>query len=296
MTDTGKHYAGFYGYKNYEAPNTIGGYLYGQGIIEIHKLLPLYWEQMAQNGEGDKAIEWWLKDMTLIQGMMGANSTIVEKAVWMVQYGLNLKALPLILKADPSLIEKYELQITNILNKDFMEEIWDVENTWRGEYSILRDLQITKIPHDLLIIKPNDTRNEFLKLAKDMVWLSRQPAHEIPNAYKLIKKRYVYNELYHFAFPYNIGKELTFSALLKGYEMYINGHIMTTLQRALILWMQAHSQDIPPEKMQGFLEQAPKHLYNNLTEKPFLWDKEKNAIYFRRDKDDPKSHLNIMYK
>jgi len=86
-----------------------------------------------------------------------------------------------------------------------------------------------------------------------------------------------------------------FNGFIKEHEMYINGHAITAEQRALILWMQAHKQNIPPEKMEKFLQQAPENLYDNLTEKPFRWDGKNNAIYLERYKNDPKSRRNILY-
>ncbi len=285
-----ERYSTFYNYKNFDAKSTLTHYGSGQSLISTNRLLSLHWEHMAQNGEGEKAIEWWLKDVALVQEMMGSNTGLVAKAIWMVNYGRTLRTLPFILKGDPSLIEKYEQPITEILSKNFMEDIWDVENTWRGEYNQLRFMQISKLPHHLLTIKPNDTRNEFLELTKNHIWLSKQPAYEIPNATSVLDKYEM-----SLIFPYNFVKVVLFSGFLMGSDMYINGHVITARHNALILWMQAHKQNIPPEKMEEFLQQAPESLHDTLTQKPLRWDSERNAIYLERYKNDSETRVNIFY-
>lgn len=287
-------YYTFYNYKNFGADNTLTSYGSGQRLITIHRFLYLYWEELAQNGKGEEAIEWWLKDMKLIQNMMGSNTGLVEKAIWMVNYGINLRSLPHILNADPSLIEKYEQSITEILSKDFMRDIWDVENTWRGEYNAVLDLRLSEFPHHYIFIKPNDMRNEFLKIAKDEIWVSRQSAYAIPEASSVLQK-YHYDEPANYIFPYNILKMLLLPGFVKGEEMYINGYIKTAEQRALILWLQGRKQNIPSEKMNEFLQQAPENLYDPLINKPFRWDDNKNAIYLEKSNEDPDLRVNIFY-
>jgi hypothetical protein len=210
----------------------------------------------------------------------------------MVNYSLNLKALPLILKTDPSLIREYEHPITEILNKDFMKDIWDVENTWRGEYNAMRDFRISEIPHHFLFIKPNDMRNEFFAMAKDQILISKQPAYDM--SYEILSK-YHYGTPDTYIFPYNIIKRLLLPGFVKGTEMYLNGNIITAKQRALILLMQAQKQNIKTEQMEEFLAKAPEHLHNNLTGKPFSWDNKMQATYYIRDLEAPESRIYIFY-
>lgn len=290
-----ERYIGLYSYKNYGSSNTLGGHAYGQDLIEIHRFLPLYWEYLAREGQGEKAIEWWLKDMAFLQGMMGVYGTLVEKAIFMVQYGLNLKALPLILEADPDLIVQYQSPIENMLYKDFLGDIWNVENTWKAEYNGFRDMQIEKLPHDLLILKPNATRNELYHLAQDMINLSKKPLDDLSSAYKDILLKYECFANGGHCFIYNVSPRMMYGGFVKGGEMYENAYDKTAHQRVLILWVRAHAENLETEDMSEFLKRSDESLYDPFIDAPFRWDAKKNAIYFVRDSDDPEERVEILF-
>ncbi|GEM_PF-3125702 len=289
-------YISLYSYGNHEIGDNWGKY-YGQNIISIKKLLAPNWIEMARSGNGEEAIKWWLKDTKFAQSMIGSKGTIVAQAIWMVIYGINLAALPLIFEANPTLITKYKDEITALLDKDYLHGIWNVEDTWRAEYKGFRLMNLENISHYLLIIKPNDLRNRFINLARDSIAISKLPPAEIGKQIPILKKKHkpkFMDPPYHLS--YNIIGEIIIGDFIRGSEIYINAHNMTAHHRSLILWMEAKSQNIAAQDMKEFLANSASKYYDPFTETPFSWDAKTKSIFWNKIYTDDEYRSDLYYE
>ncbi len=287
-------YVGLYQYENHGVGNSLGKGS-GQTLISIHKLLTVYWLEMTKKGEGEEAIQGWIEDTLFLQKMLGGKGSLIENAIFMVMYSSNLKILPLLLDEEKILIFSYKDKIKNLLDKSFLHDIWNIEETLRAEYNVMRMVGLDDMPNSLFL-KPNATKNKFFEFAQDMLLLSHEHPQNLKKALNLIEKRYEDYSKPTSNFGYNLIGRLLFSGFLKGGELLQNGHEMTARQRILILWMNAKEQKISPENMPDFLSSSSESLYNPFTEKPFSWNPETSYIYFIRDESLPDVQTGFHYR
>jgi hypothetical protein len=281
----------------------------GQGIISMHRLFAAYWPLLAEAGHGDEALEAWVEDTVFLQKVLGESHTLVEHAIWMVIYGINLDVLPVILEKNPALISKWEERLTALLEKDIASpDIW--RNVMRGEYLFFEhvlDIQMRAnfkvIKNELpeaegtpaflykIAFKQNMTRNRIYEWGQSMIWLSRQPATDFDKQQESLEHRFPPYPVWTdnpFLLPFdrNVIGSLLIGGMTKGTELIRHSHVHNARSRMLILYMRAKAQGALPDSVQAFIEASGESLYDPFTGKPFRWDAQKKSIYFINSRAD----------
>lgn len=288
-------------YRKHDLKMSVGDKLgvpgtYGQDIIALHRLLVLQWIEMAKNGQAIEAINEWFSSMRSMQLKVNSKMSIVEHAVWMVGYGINLNALPLILAEDMGVLEQRGDEIKAILNVDYMEQ-WNLEEMEKAESNAVGALLSMVDPTDVennQFFKINDFKNKLYAISQDRIVLAKLPYSELTD--DMLKDFEIKHnpciEIKSFdCWGYNAIGNLVFGGLVKGGELFRNGHIMTARQKALLLWIEARRQNVPVSEIAQFISNVDPSLYNPLNGKPFEWDADKGFIYYH----DEETFIEIYY-
>ncbi len=282
-------YKSFYSYSNFDRNNLRATpERRAQNLIDINMLLANQWVSMAQDHDNaDKALQEWSGNTIFIQDLMASNHGLVEHAVWMILYGRALETLPWILKDNPELTQRWAKSLEKILRfNSSTPEIW--ANVTRGEFTFYRQNFDFNQPNTLFY-KQNITKNGFYNWAQDFTGLAEHPPQNFDlNLEKVLKKHPDYEGNKFKILSKNAVGNLLISGALEGGALIKNAYRYNAQSRALILYIRAKSQNIPPEKMKESLGAAPESLYDPFTGKPFQWDVGIKSIYFSKDKETRK--------
>lgn len=300
-----ERYKTLYAYDNF-TKKSEPGYARGQDLIEIHKLLAAYWPMLAQTGRGAQALQEWIDDTAFLQEYFTYPHDIVEHAIWVIMYGSNINALPMILEKDPTLLENAEWleKLETVLKKDMATpEIWT--NVMRGERNFIIEglsqateekfSELTNLPKEKvikmkrgmdIILKPNYLENSLYKWAQSLIWLAERPPGNFEENKKIVSDKFIQNDLEFnplmILFDKNFIANMILKGALYGQELVLNAHAHNAKSRALILYIRAKAQNIPPEGMPEFLQKADPSLHDPFTEQPFRWDAQAKSLYFSK--------------
>ncbi|MFK7840129.1 MAG: hypothetical protein AB8B83_07330 [Bdellovibrionales bacterium] len=255
---------------------------YGQDLISLHRLLVLQWIKMAKNGQAYDSINEWIASMQSIQHIINGKITIVEHAIWMIIYGLNLDVLPVVLSQDLNVLEEHYDAIEQILNVDYMAQ-WNLEDMEKAEVNAVNIMYSYAEYDNHFFFKINDTKNKFYAMWQDRIQLARSGYVALDDeAIEAFKFEHdpCYGRIGFKCLSYNYIANLVIGGMMKGVELFRNGYIMNARQRALLILLKAKKAGVQPDQMVDFISKLDPEFYNPLTEKPFLWDDSVDGIYY----------------
>lgn len=289
-------YKHLYAYTN-SAQKPLSNYTKGQDIIALHQFLSAYWQILAESGHGEQAVQEWIDDTIFLQKVLSHEHTLVEHAVFMVTYGINIQMLPALLEKAPAQIEGYKDQMEAVLKFDNASgAIW--ANVMRGERALFA-ATLPTLEIEPFYLKPNYFSNRLYEWSQSIIWLATQPPRDFSKNQKLVLDKFLFINaeptLLTLIFDKHFFEKLLLYSVLKGTEIVLNTHTHNAKSRALILYIQAKSRNISPGDMPAFLKNADEALYDPFTGKPFLWDETKNSISLSLEKDGKKDRHHDLY-
>ncbi len=255
------------------------GFIYWQDVISMQGLLCRKWMGQSENGEAKQAIESWIVSIRAIKHIIRGQLSFVDQMAWHRIYKRSLDCLPVILGADTALIKSYGDQLIDILSFNYLEQ-WNIKQMLQADGSFLNEFETSDIFILALLYQPNSARNKLYNASIDIMDLSREMPSKINREAAKLENKYgcsVYQ-------PQNC---LLFNLILnkwffnfQGYgQVFENSARLTVQQRATVLWIKAHMQDIPQDEILDFLQNTSPDLFDPLTDEPFNWDKERHSIY-----------------
>jgi hypothetical protein len=297
-----ERYLTFYNHKNVSSgdrwtyPNTGAG----RTLIGVHKLLFAWWIEQTRRGNGDQAIQLWINDMAFIQRVMQEPYSMVEQAIWMIVYGINVNALPVILENDPSLIPVWRAKLEPILRFELRNPaMWN--NYVRGDYVMIKsafsDIEGQNMKGKKnFYFKVNATKNMYYKWVEDFSDCAKKPYPEIRVCMKHVLNL---NDTLAYKTPlkyYNAVGKLLLGGFSKGGELYLNAYDKDAKARAIILYMRAKGEGVGVEMMPQFLGNFDASLHDPMTGKPFRWDATKKSIYWLKNESDSNTRRDLYFE
>ena len=248
-------------------------------VYNLHPMLCVKWKNQVQNSNGQKAIESWMNSTRAFKHIFQGQLNFNDYLQWELTYLLNLFCLPTLFEADTSLIKIHGEEIIDLLDFDHLA-LWNLEKTLQTKGYFLNADEQTLKTQLKFFYAPNKVRNQLYKSSQDIIQLSKVAPHELDKAVGQLKLKYPDCSL---AKLHNCSIPEYFDERIYDFEHYaeafFSSHRLNARQIATILWIKAHMQNLPAEKMNDFLSAVPTKYHDPINQKPFLWDSEKHSIY-----------------
>ncbi len=253
-------------YTHFALPDTfLASSWKGQDLIKLAQVKAAEIVILARRGDQPRAVSEWIRFMALYQKMVGAQTNMVEKAIFMIPLSHHIQTIETLLYEHPDIALNYSEPIKDVLTvqslHDFrgdflLRDDWRTIGTWI-------DIHLGDMPHKKRAIYEcmkereqiaNLSDREMLegldrKSCKDLQMDDFWPLRSFTSSGEPIS---------------NIIWELLISGILKGRELVTNMHYMAVKVDLLRLTL-----DVVNDRVS--LASLPE---------PYLWDGEKGVIYY----------------
>ncbi|MGH1456329.1 MAG: hypothetical protein ACRBDI_06075 [Alphaproteobacteria bacterium] len=255
------------------------GYISWQDVIAMQGLLCRKWIGQSENGEGKQAIESWVTSTRAIKYIMNGQLNFVDQTILQIIYSRNIYCIPTILEKDTSLINTYGDQLIDILNFNYLEQR-NVLKMLQAHGSFMKEFEVSDSFILRFFYQSNRAKNKYYNGSLDILNLSRVAPSDINSEALKLKKKYECS-------IYQASNCLLYSLILNRYflkfeqdgEMFLSAAMTTAQQKATVLWIKAHMQNISQDEIAGFLQNTSSELFDPISNQPFYWDEERKSIY-----------------
>ncbi len=269
------------------------GFVSTQDVLQMQGMLCEKWKSDARDDNGQSALKEWIESTQALKHIIQGDQDFLKLMTWFLIYQKNIDCLPVILSLDEALIKPHANQLVDILDFDFLK-LWNLEGALKAEENLLQSFETELDRVMSKFYPPNKARNKFYEAAQDILKLSQTLPLHIDGAAYALHKQYACT---FYAFMHCTPYKLMLGNLIFKFERYedffIYAHGMTAQQKASIIWIKAHVQDISPEHMERFLKDISLQHNDPINDQPFLWDSERNSIYHHVP--DRKEQKDLIY-
>lgn len=249
-----------------------------QDIISMQNLLLDVWINQAQKGHGDAVLKEWMISTRAFQHIISGKLGVLDYMIWTIVYSMNLNGLPAILDADPTLISKYGVELRDVLGFDYMAH-WNVEQMLRVDVSFLMEVEKKYKLQSSVFYAPDAMRNALYGRGQRVIALSQIPPNELyydNDRDASLLQCSLFKILYCLPHYVIVNEMLVDFPFFR--NLFTNAHRSVARQKELIIWIDAHMQNIHSGDMAVFLKKSER---NPVNIQPFLWDNDRRFIYYK---------------
>lgn len=253
-------------YTHFALPDTfLAASWKGQDLIKFAQVKTAEIVILARRGDEAQAISEWIRFMALYQQMVGAQTNMVEKAIFMLPFGVHMDAIEILLNENPVLVRSHGQAIKDVLTvqslHDFrgdflLRDDWRIIGTWI-------DIHLGDMPHKKRAIHACMKERERVANLPDREMLTALEVESCPLLQ--LQNRWPLTTFTSTGEPIsNIIWELLVGGILKGRELVKNMHYGAVKVDLLRLTLDLANDQVSTD---------------NLPE-PYLWDGEKKVVYY----------------
>lgn len=260
--------------------NTFGG---GQTIINLNRLIAAEIKLDVDEGRSDMAYQKWRDNFVFISRALATQSTMIERAIFLVADSLCLESLKYLLKNSPETSTKHYAELQTLLKPNGLDR-YNLKGMLRADYELINNEFITKQQH-IYYVHSNFIRNRIYRMQMDFL----EGAHKSPDTFSTSNDQFIkkYNGTQsvfdiNWLDPFNsfLANKLT-GGLPRGFELIKSMHHHNSSINALNLITQIRVKNIDSANTQNYINLAGTEFNNPFTAKPMQWNAEKKAIIFR---------------
>jgi hypothetical protein len=273
----------------------ITGSYNGRDVITLARMKAAQIVVLAQEGRGEEAYQVWAAQAPVYRAMVGAPTTLVEKAIWMVAYGLHRQALERLLYHAPEVAAAHRAELHALLTPS------DAQSLFRSAFAFADELA-AMTPYFFLILEEYDlprplvAERSMALCLQELEALGRVPAHAFPFAdvgdFMCESLRGTPADesggfLYAWKLIGSAGGTATntiaymvYGGMLQGVQFLKNMHLHDARARMARLAVEILARGVADADIPAFAAAAPAALQNPITRAPFGWDPERRVLYF----------------
>ena len=276
-------------YKTFSMPDHFIDRTYSaQNIMKLARLHAVHLLDIQAKGYSEKAMEEWVRYMTIYKQMVHNHSTMVGKAIFLILFKTHMNALESLIYNDPQLAVTHNDAIRKAIYID----------------SVLQFQAGQLIADDWRIISPSflptmgmtsHHKKELLSCFNQNQKLAELPAAEYFNQENIriceaefrsdFTKQIRDSFLEPGFFVTNLVFGLLIGGVIKGEELIGSMHRNIADIQMANAGIELIRQNIQPQDVQTQLNNMSKNLWNPITEEPFLWDESNGWIYYPNPED-----------
>jgi hypothetical protein len=259
--------------------NTFGG---GQTIINLNVLLAAEIKLDVDEGRQELAYQKWHDNFQFVSRALATQSTMIERAIFLVADGFCLSSLEYLLTNSPETSTKHYAELQALLKPNVLNR-YNLKGMLRADYVLIDNEFMTKQQH-IYYVHPNFIRNRIYRMQIKFL----EGAHKPPNTFSSSNEQFIkkYKETQsifdiNWLDPFNsfLANKIT-GGLPRGLELIKSMHHHNGTINALNLITQIRVKNIDSADVQNYINLTGAEFNNPYTGKPMQWDAEKKAIIF----------------
>jgi hypothetical protein len=270
--------------------NTFGG---GQTIIDINVLLAAEIMQDIDEGRQELAYQKWRDNFLFINRAIAAQSTMIDRAIFLVADSLSLKSVVNILLESPEINTQHFDELQVLLKPNDLER-YNIKDMLGADYEFVNN-QFVEKQQTIYYVHPNFIRNRIYRMHKSFYDSTQKLPSTLDMASEQFGKQYHSQGLFNINWldPFNsfLANKIA-GGLPSGFSLIKAMHHHNATINALNLLTQIRVKNIESANIQDFINLAGAEFNNPFTEKPLQWDAEKAAIIY----ENPSLEENVAYK
>lgn len=271
-------------YSSFSIPDLfLESYYSGEDLIGLAKLNNVYIIDLQAQGHSKQAMDEWQRYMELYLKMVSEPSSLVDKAVFLVALGGQFSVLETLFYNDPQLAVEYGSEIHEFLDINHVtffgaDEI--IVNDWRI-FEPLMLPSLGSVPYQKRLL---------YKCIEEYQRIADLPAEEYLQMqdYRFCKEQYPIDPNTWLIssmggpgnFVSNFIHNLLMGGLLKGGKMIGNMHKNISDYKMALVAVELIKNEVSSENVQDYLNAMPEAYWNPITKVPFLWDEDKQMLYY----------------
>ena len=269
-------------YKNlYNLPNWQGVSGNGQYVINLNKLISAEIMLDLANGNADSAYTKWRDNHLFINRVFKQDSTMIDRAIFLVVDGINLASVENILFQSPEIATTHYEELNGLLKANKLER-YNLKAMLRAEYMLFNNELFIKNKNDKAM-NIDYIKNRLYRFQLDFLNRAQLPPSTYDKSKNEMNVKYELNgNIFNFDWLnplQSVLANMLISGQSRGFNLVKSMHSKDALIKLLNLSIHIRQQKIPEENIQTFLNNAGSQYYNPFTNKPMEWDAVRNVIY-----------------
>ena len=269
----------------YNMPNWRGVSGNGKYVIDINRLISAEIMLDLANGDADNAYIKWRDNHAFISRVLKQDGTMIERAIFLVDDGINLISLENILFKSPEISITHFEELNRLLKTNKLER-YNLKGMLRADYTFITD-EMSKLRQNLDDAKSLNMdyiKNRFYRFHFEFLSRAQLPPSTLDSSISEMGDKYeLSTNIFNFDWLnplQSILANMLISGQTRGFHLVKSMHSKDALIKLLNLSINIRQQKIPEAEMQTFLNNAGSEYNSPFTNKPMQWDATKKVIYF----------------
>jgi len=272
------------GHSSFSIPDLLlESYYSGEDLIKLTKLNNVYILDLQAQGHSKQAMNEWQRYVELYLKIVNAHSSLIDKAVFLVVFRAQFSVLETLLYNEPQLAIEYGDRIQKTLNinnvtffgaGNLIADDWRIIEPWTlpslGSVPYQKELIYECIEENRRIA--NLPADEYFQMQDYRLCEEQYPRDPGVWALKSFTEpgNYVSNIIHY----------LLMGGLPKGGEMIGSIHKTISDFKMTSVAVELIKNEVSSRNVQDYLNTMPEAYWNPITKAPFLWDEDKQMLYY----------------
>ena len=261
----------------------------GQIIINLNRLLAAQNKLLISQGKVEEAYQLWRDNHVFISRVLGQENSMIERAIFQVVDGINLDSLEYLLYKNPETALTHGDELNNLLKPQGLTR-YNLKSVMRAEYTFFNNGVMNRKGASNSI-HVEYMRNRLYRAQFEFLQKAQMPVPSLSKSQHELKDKYAFStfpDTIKMVLPHGLSNMLInqmISGTNSGLFLVQCMHRQNTKINLLNLSIKIRIQNIDPNHIQTFLNNAGKDYDCPFTERPMVWDEVKKTIYCKNPEE-----------
>lgn len=261
----------------------------GQTLLDVNRLLAADIKLDIDTGKVEAAYQKWKANTVFINHVLKQETTVIEKAIFMVIDGFNLASLEYLLLRQPQVMTDHHQELMIFLKPIGLKK-YNLEGMLKADYHFYEDYLFKNVTAEqnihvnYILNRIYRVHNDFLKEAQKTPFTFKQSQQKLHQRYYF--GRY---QLWNFDLldpQHSLISNTVVNGFLSSFNLVRSMQSKSALMKLLNLKINIQQQKIVDTDIQAFLNKAGSEYLNPFTNKPMRWDAKKRSLICDRLNSD----------
>lgn len=267
----------------------------GQLVLNLNRLLAAQIKLDVDESRPELAYQKWRENFLFINRAIRQESTMIDRAIFLVTESLNLNALEYCLFKSPEIASAHADELNALLISIGLER-YNLEAMARGDYKFINQTFMVKFEHEKNF-HVEYIRNRLYRYQVDFLKYARyQPLSYDEGSAELAKKYSTKLNLFEYDWlnpVHSILSRLLTGAYTRGFEILKSMHLHNANIKLLNISVKIRQQKIAVADMPAFLSHMGAAFNNPITGDPIQWNAAKKILFWEDPWRDSKIEVRL---
>jgi hypothetical protein len=254
----------------------------GQLVLNLNRLLVAQIKLDVDEGRPEQAYQKWRDNFLFITRALSQESTMIERAIFLVTEGLNLNALEYCLFKSPEIATAHADELNDLLKSSSLKR-FNLEAMMRADYQIYNQNFMLKYANEKYL-NVEYIRNRLYRHQTEFLKHAYYPPLNYDQSSAYLAEKYgshtsIFN--YDWLNPFNSWTSKSFSdSFTSGFYLLKSMHAHNAKIRLLNMSVKIRQQKIAEADIPTFLIRAGAEFNNPITNEKMQWNAAKKVLFF----------------